>query len=190
MATTRKDLKLSTAPVEILQAHTTAKMAKKITATSFGEPEKMRPGDPDRWIMDCICQVTGAEWITDPEKAKHGPYWLFKGLFRAIELKSGNTIDSPTAIFPEIAASFIDAGISGGKNDGGGMAQNVRCAFRLGTTSEAARVGPQGYAWTMKIIRPAQMESPLDAYQREAYGIAAKQLGYDEETGEAEEAAQ
>lgn len=184
---TRKELKSSTAPVEILQAHTTPKLAKKITSITFGKPEAMRPGDPDRWIMDVMCQVTGGEWVTDPLKCKYGPYWLWKGYFRATELKSGSKVDSPTAILPEIAASLIDGAREGGKNDGQGQAQNVMLAIRLGTTTEG-RVGQDGYAWTAKLIRPAEYESPIDAFERESYGLARPQLGYDPDTGEVEEA--
>jgi hypothetical protein len=127
------ELKTQTAPVAILRAHTSAKMSKKVTAKTFGEPAHMRPGDPDRWIADFICQVTGAQLET--EKGTYGPYWLWKGMFRAIDLKSGQIVEAPTAIFPDIAASVIEAAREGGINDGRGMAQNVMVAFRLGTTS-------------------------------------------------------
>jgi hypothetical protein len=176
------ELKSQTAPIAILQAHTSAKMSKKITAKVFGEPGYMKPGDPDRWLIDCICQVTGAERET--EKGTYGPYWLWKGHFRATDLKTGQRVESPTAIFPEIASALIEAARDGGINDGRGLAQNIMIAFRLGTTSESARVGKEGYAWTLKIIQPATQESSLDAYERQAYGMVQTQIDYDPETGE------
>lgn len=187
MPTKTNELKTATAPVAILQANTGAKMSKKITAKTFGDPAHMKPGDPDRWIMDCICQVTGAQRET--EKGTYGPYWLWKGMFRAIELKSGRIVEAPSAIFPDIASDLIEAARDGGINDGRGVAQNVMLAFRLGTTSDAPRVGREGYAWTVKVIRPAQLESPLDAFQREAYGLPMG-ITYDGEVEEQQEAAE